>query len=77
MQRKSAKGQRKKQKARIKKNPDNIETADEKSSVVCFYLFRKDSTGRTGGVHQLLSSQKESRHKILTPLLFSRSNQVE
>jgi hypothetical protein len=49
MQRKSAKGQRKKQKARIKKNPDNIETADEKSSVVCFYLFRKDSTGRTGG----------------------------
>lgn len=26
-----------------------IQTADEKSSVVCFYLFRKDSTGRTGG----------------------------
>jgi len=42
MQRKSAKGQRKKQKARIKKNPDNIETADEKSSVVCF-VCNKDN----------------------------------
>lgn len=58
MQRKSAKGQRKKQKARIKKNPDNIETADEKSSVVCFYLFRKDSTGRTGGGSSIAKQSK-------------------
>ena len=61
MQRKSAKGQRKKQKARIKKNPDNIETADEKSSVVCFLFATKTTTCYAGGKGKALARKEVTK----------------